>query len=84
MASLDTVLELDGKVKIKTYKRRPDYWVARMDKYMGSEVTIKDIQFKQHKNEKGAVIRSPVIKIEEDQKDVPNGWDWSPYNFENI
>jgi hypothetical protein len=84
MTALDTTFEIGGKVKVRSYKRRPEYWVNKMDKYMDKDVTIKDIQFKEARNSKGTKTRQVIIKIHEDQSEVPNGWNWSPFNFINI
>lgn len=84
MSALDTTFEAGGQVKVRTYKRRPEYWVKKMEKYMGQTVTIRDIKFRESRNSKGAKVRTVIIKIHEDRKEVPEGWDWSPFNFENI
>jgi hypothetical protein len=84
MTTLDTTFAIGEKVKVKTYKDKPDYWVSPMKKYMGTTVTIRDIQFRNARNESGKKTRIVTIKLKEDQSEVPNGWDWSPFNFENI
>lgn len=81
---LETTFAIGEEVRIKTYDRKPKYWVSKMTKYMGQTVKVKDIIFRMKKSYAGNKVRIVIIKIQEDQSEVPNGWDWSPFNFENI
>jgi len=84
MTQLETTFTIGEKIKIRTYSDRPDYWVPKMNKYMGETVTVKDILFRMKRSDSGKKVKIAVIKIQEDQSEVPNGWDWSPFNFENV
>lgn len=84
MTQLETTFAIGEKLKIRTYKDKPDYWVSKMNKYMGTTVIVKDIIFRMKRSDSGQKVKIAVIKIQEDQSEVPNGWDWSPFNFENV
>jgi len=75
MASIQASFSIGRKLFIRNYEKVPDYWSEKMKKYMGKEVTVKSIGL----NSKTSMPK--FIKIEEDQKEVPGGWQWSPYNF---
>lgn len=75
MASIQASFSVGSKLFIRNYDKTPNYWVEKMKKYMGKEVTVKSIGI----SKKSSMPR--FIKIEEDQKDIPGGWQWSPYNF---